>query len=152
MSGAKAIFNQINIVAGDVDASMAFYRRLGVDMPDGRAWRTGTGFHHVSAAETETAPAAVFDLDSVAFARIWNSGWHDRADIKGRVVIGFKVASRQAVDDIYADLTCAGYIGLQPPLDAFWGARFAIIEDPDGIAVGVMSPKLDDKRSPPPEV
>jgi catechol 2,3-dioxygenase-like lactoylglutathione lyase family enzyme len=152
MSAAKAIFNQINIIAGDIDASMAFYRRLGLDMPDDRAWPTATGIHHASAGETEKAPAPVFDLDSVAFARKWNSGWRDRGDIKGRVVIGVKVASRQTVDDIYADLTGAGYKGLQPPWDAFWGARFAIVEDPDGIAVGIMSPKSDDKRAQPPQI
>jgi catechol 2,3-dioxygenase-like lactoylglutathione lyase family enzyme len=150
MSGAKAIFNQVNIVAGDVAASVAFYRRLGVEIADKQIWRTGPGIHHVGA--TGAAPETAFDLDSTAFARIWNSGWRNRDNIKGRVVIGFKVTSRQAVDDIYADLTGAGYDGLQPPDDAFWGARFAIVEDPDGIAVGIMSPKSDDERSPPPEV
>jgi uncharacterized glyoxalase superfamily protein PhnB len=46
----------------------------------------------------------------------------------------------------------AGYRGLQEPHDAFWGARYAIIEDPDGIAVGLMSPMSPDKKSPPPDV
>jgi hypothetical protein len=49
--------------------------------------------------------------DSAAFAQMWNAGRRNRKDIKGRVVIGFKVASRQAVDDTYADLTGAGYTG-----------------------------------------
>ena len=49
-------------------------------------------------------------------------------------------------------MTNAGYRGLQEPVDAFWGARYAIIEDPDGIAVGVMSPILPDRKSPPPNV
>jgi len=150
MTGAKAVFNQVNIVAGDTAASVAFYRRLGVDMTDEQVWRTPTGIHHASAVAGEMVTA--FDVDSVVFTRQWNAGWRNRDDIKGRVVIGFKVASRQAVDEIYADLTGAGYGGLQPPWDAFWGARFAIIEDPDGIAVGIMSPRSDDRRAPPPEV
>ena len=41
---------------------------------------------------------------------------------------------------MYADLTGAGYRGQQPPYDAFWGARYAVVEDPDGNAVGLMSP------------
>ena len=41
----------------------------------------------------------------------------------------------------------SGYAGLQPPHDAFWGARYAIIEDPDGIAVGLMSPISPDLKS-----
>ena len=54
--------------------------------------------------------------------------------------IGFKVESRDEVDRLFADLTGAGYRGQQPPYDAFWGARYAIVEDPDGNAVGLMSP------------
>jgi hypothetical protein len=41
---------------------------------------------------------------------------------------------------------------LQPPYDAFWGARYAIVEDPDGIAVGLMSPISPDFKSVPPDV
>ncbi|WP_342782045.1 VOC family protein [Trebonia kvetii] len=41
---------------------------------------------------------------------------------------------------IYADLVATGYRGQQPPYDAFWGARYAVIEDPDGNAAGIMSP------------
>jgi catechol 2,3-dioxygenase-like lactoylglutathione lyase family enzyme len=142
------VFNQLNIVSGDVEASIAFYRRLGIEVPDQAVWRTPSGTHHVNARSGETD----FETDSVAFARIWNSGWSGRTDLKGRVVLGFHVASREAVDATYADLTGAGYTGLQAPHDAFWGARYAIVEDPDGIAIGLMSPKSAEFRSPPPEV
>jgi hypothetical protein len=37
-------------------------------------------------------------------------------------------------------LTAAGYAGPQPPYDAFWGARYAIVQDPDDNDVGLMSP------------
>jgi hypothetical protein len=47
-------------------------------------------------------------------------------------------------------MTAAGYRGLQPPYDALWGARHAVIEDPDGIAVGLMSPVSPEYRSAPP--
>jgi len=33
-----------------------------------------------------------------------------------------------------------------------WGARDTVMEDPDGIAVGAMSPVSPDMKSPPPEV
>ena len=58
----------------------------------------------------------------------------------------------RGVDEVYADLTEAGYAGLQPPHDAFWGARYAIVEDPDGIAVGLMSPISANFKSMPPDV
>jgi catechol 2,3-dioxygenase-like lactoylglutathione lyase family enzyme len=148
----KPILDQINLVCGDVSASIAFYRRLGVEIPEARVWRTPTGPHHVSAAEQSSDKSIDFDLDSVAFARRWNIGWKDRADLRGRVVIGFSVPTRTDVDDLFRDMTGAGYRGLQEPIDAFWGARYAIIEDPDGVAVGLMSPISTEMKSPPPEV
>jgi uncharacterized glyoxalase superfamily protein PhnB len=152
MHMSRPILNQINLVSGDLGASIAFYRRLGVEIPEARVWRTSTGAHHASAASQSADQAIDFDLDSAAFAQMWNSGWKGRTDLKGRVVIGFGVAARTDVDDVYRDMVGAGYRGLQEPHDAFWGARYAIIQDPDGIAVGLMSPVSPDKKSAPPNV
>jgi hypothetical protein len=41
--------------------------------------------------------------------------------------------------------------GRQPPFDAFWGARYAIVADPDGNDVGLMSPIDESRRTWPPE-
>jgi catechol 2,3-dioxygenase-like lactoylglutathione lyase family enzyme len=142
---SKPILDQINLVCGDLDASIAFYRRLGMEIPDARVWRTPSGAHHASAAEQSAAQGIDFDLDSTAFAPHWNTGWKGRTDLRSRVVVGFGVPTR-------ADVDGAGYRGLQEPWDAFWGARYAIIEDPEGIAVGLMSPISPDRKSPPPDV
>jgi catechol 2,3-dioxygenase-like lactoylglutathione lyase family enzyme len=151
-STSKPVLSQINLVCGDVDASMAFYRRLGVEIPDARVWRTATGGHHASGTAAATGPSMEFDLDSTAFAQVWNTGWKGRTDLRGRIVVGFRVATRADVDDIFKNMTGAGYRGLQGPYDALWGARYAVIEDPDGIAVGLMSPVSPDKRSATPEL
>ena len=148
MATAKPVLDQLNLVSADPAASIAFYRRLGIEIAEAAIWCTATGAHHVNAHSGEVD----FELDSTAFAQVWNQGWRGRGDLKGRVVLGFRVTSREAVDEVYADLTAAGYAGLQPPHDAFWGARYAIVEDPDGIAVGLMSPVSADFRSAPPEV
>jgi catechol 2,3-dioxygenase-like lactoylglutathione lyase family enzyme len=147
----KPILNQINLVCGDLAASIAFYRRFGVEIPDAGIWRTSTG-GHASAAEQSADRAIDFDLDSAVFAQHWNAGWKGRADLRGRVVVGFGVPTRADVDDVFRDMIGVGYRGLQEPHDAFWGARYAIIEDPDGIAVGLMSPVSPNKKSPPPDV
>ncbi len=148
MDRTRPTLNQLNIVSSNPEASIAFYRRLGLDIPDRQVWRTATGVHHVSAEDA----GIDFDLDSTAFAQLWNSGWRGRKDLAGRVVVGLHVASREEVDRLYGEMTAAGHRGLQEPCDAFWGARYAIVEDPDGIAVGLMSPKSAEHRSPPPEV
>ena len=71
-------------------------------------------------------------------------GTRDRAG--RRVVIGFKLPSSEAVDALYADLTGAGYRGQQAPCDAFWGPRYAVVEDPDGNPVGLMGPRTTANR------
>jgi uncharacterized glyoxalase superfamily protein PhnB len=150
MANARPHFKQINIVSSDMAASIAFYRRLGADIPEERVWGTASGMHHASSAENTTGADLL--LDSVPFAAIWNSGWQGRKDLGGRVVADFAVATREEVDRIYGDLTAAGHMGLQPPYDAFWGARYAVVEDPAGLAIGLISPISDDKRSARPEV
>jgi len=47
---------------------------------------------------------------------------------------------------VFGDLTGAGFRAQQAPYDAFWGARYAVVEDPDGNAVGLMSPSDPDRR------
>jgi uncharacterized glyoxalase superfamily protein PhnB len=123
-----------------------------VDIGDGNIWRTASGVHHINANGPDSPGRIHFKIDSTIFAQRWNAGWSGRADLGGRVVVGFGVATRADVDAIYRDMTGAGRRGLQPPIDAFWGARYAIIEDPDGIAVGLMSPIEAASKSPPPEV
>jgi uncharacterized glyoxalase superfamily protein PhnB len=138
----------VNIVSGDMEASIAFYRRLGFEIPEQAIWRTASGAHH---ANTQSDGISL-DLDGVTFAQIWNTGWRGRDDLKGRIIIGFRFDSREAVDQTYDDLTGTGYAGLQAPYDAFWGARFAVVEDPDGLAVGLMSSISAAMRSTPPDL
>lgn len=66
------------------------------------------------------------------------------------VVVGFSLPTREAVDQRHAELTAAGYPGRQPPFDAFRGARYAIVADPDGNDVGLMSPIDESRRTWPP--
>ncbi len=67
-------------------------------------------------------------------------------------MIGFRLPTRDAVDETYADLIAHEHQGLQPPYDVFWGSRYAIVEDPDGNPVGLMSPADGDHRSAPPDL
>lgn len=64
-------------------------------------------------------------------------------------MLNFRVGSRERVDEIFADLVGAGYRGQQQPCDAFWGPRYAVVEDPDGHAVGIMSPIDPNRRRDP---
>jgi uncharacterized glyoxalase superfamily protein PhnB len=135
----------LNLVCADVEATVAFYRLLGVQIPEGAVWRTDSGSHHVKAVDAGSSGAEL-ELDSRELAAVYNQGYRD-APAPGAAVIGFGVPSRDAVDDLYRRMTDAGHAGRQPPFDAFWGARYAIVADPDGRDVGFMSPSDADHRS-----
>jgi catechol 2,3-dioxygenase-like lactoylglutathione lyase family enzyme len=149
MSKVAPVLQSLNVVVRDVDAAVAFYRRLGVEIPDSIVWRTPTGAHHVDIP----MPGGIgLDLDSPELAKVYNAAWRNGPEPVGRNVIGFSVETREAVDECYETMIEAGYHGLQPPYDAFWGARYAIICDPDGNHVGVMSPLDPTRRKPGPSL
>jgi uncharacterized glyoxalase superfamily protein PhnB len=144
MADTAPVLNQLDIVARDFDKTLAFYRRLGLNIPDLPA---AGGIRH---AESTLANGFVLHLDNVELARVYNAAWRQPGG-SSRALIGFSVASRDAVDERYADLVAAGYQGRQPPYDTFWGARYAVVADPDGNDVGIMSPLDESRRSWPPK-
>ena len=141
--------DQLDLVTGDMEASIAFYRELGVEIPEEAVWRTASGAHHVDL----TMPGGlILHFDSEALALAYDAGWSAPAGSGSRTVLSFKVASREEVDAIYEKLTGLGHRSAQPPYDTFWGSRYAIVEDPDGNHVGVMSPQDPSRRAPPPDI
>jgi catechol 2,3-dioxygenase-like lactoylglutathione lyase family enzyme len=129
---SKAQLNQLNLITSDMAAAIAFYRRLGLDVEDKHPFAA----HHVA---IKMPNGFLLEIDSVEFVKRWNPGWHAEPG-SSRNVVGFGLPSREAVDRLYEQLVQAGYRGQHGPHDAFWGARYAIVEDPDGNSVGLMSP------------
>lgn len=145
MSDPRPRLDQINLVSADVPASVEFYRLLGVDVPD--APDDGWDAHHRSSVSTGGDPALDLDIDSVAFASYWGA-----EGMRPGPVLGFRLASREAVDEVYERLTAAGHPGLRAPYDAFFGVRFAVVQDPGGTSVALMSEPSGEHRSAPPAV
>jgi catechol 2,3-dioxygenase-like lactoylglutathione lyase family enzyme len=148
VSNAIATLSGLNLVVRDMEATLAFYRRLGLHIPESAVWRGDTGAHHVT---VEMPSGMALEFDSIALAKAYNGGW-EPCSAGAQTVIGFSVDTREAVDAAHADLVSAGHRSLQPPWDAFWGARYAIVEDPDGNHVGLMSPRSDAHQSATPEI
>lgn len=137
---------QINLVSRDVLAAVEFYRLLGVPIPDvGPEWQAWEQEHRN--AERGEESVLDFDLDSRRFADYWGA-----PEMPDGPMLGFRVSSREGVDLIYERLTRAGHRGLREPYDAFWGARIAVVLDPDGVAVGLMSEVDEEHRSRPPDL
>jgi uncharacterized glyoxalase superfamily protein PhnB len=133
-------FNLVDLVPRDYDATLSFYRRLGVHIEDGPPG-------DIRHAHLEFGDVTIH-IDNEHLAGLYNSAW--RSGEQSRVVVGFRVDSPEEVDARYADMTDAGFDGVQPPYDTFWGARYAILADPDGTHVGLMSPPDDRLRYWPP--
>jgi uncharacterized protein YndB with AHSA1/START domain/uncharacterized glyoxalase superfamily protein PhnB len=143
MTAAIAL-GQINLVVRDVRRSIPFYRLLGVAIEAiaHAAWAP----HHANGV---TSNGVALELDSGAFARQWNPGL-DETRAGPPAIPFFHVGSPEEVDRIHDRIVAAGHRSHQAPTDAFWGARYAIVEDPDGRTVGIMTPVDDSKRRPPP--
>jgi len=132
-----------------MDATIAFYRALGIDIPESAIWRTPTGIHHV---DLRLPGGLVMHFDSPALAHYYDRGWREPAGNGTRCVLTFTVDTREDVDRTHQKLVGLGHKSTQPPFDAFWGARYAIVEDPDGTHVGIMSPSDPALRGQPPEL
>ncbi len=136
-------FGQINLFVEDMAASIAFYRLLELDVPDPFQWPPGSGAEHVD--DIHSGVSAHMALDNHAMARIWNPPFEpDRR--AGNVVIGLMVDTREDVDRLYQAVKDAGHPVGQPPYDAFFGSRYAIVFDPDGNQVGLKSPIEDHRK------
>jgi len=117
------------LVVADMEATLAFYRRLGVDIPEG-AESEG----HVEA--TVGGLRMMFDtVEVVQSFSEWEppSGGH-------RIALAFLCDGPTDVDATYADMVDAGYRGSLEPFDAFWGQRYATLLDPDGNPVDLFAP------------
>ncbi|MFF4096963.1 VOC family protein [Streptomyces sp. NPDC001834] len=120
----------IGIITADLAASLAFYRRLGLDIP----------------ADADCAPHVEVTLpggrrllwDTEDVIRSFDPGW--TAPRGGeRLGLAFRCDGAAEVDAVYEDLTGAGYQGHLKPWDAVWGQRYAMVLDPDGCAVSLFA-------------
>ncbi len=107
-------FNYIGITTSDMARSLAFYRRLGVDVPAG-----AESSPHVEVALAGGMRLA-WDTDEVV--RSFTPDWKGDGTA-GRIGLAFECGSPAEVDAVYAELTGAGHPGVAAPWDAPWGWR-----------------------------
>lgn len=117
-----ARLKMVGLMVEDMAKSLAFYRRLGLEIPEEADWE-----QHV---EVEVGGEVVLFWDSV-FAGAYDP---EREKPKGgyRILPEFFVGSKEAADAMYEDLVSAGYRGHRAPFETHFGAHMAMVEDPDG--------------------
>ncbi len=125
--------NAIGLIVADMAATLAFYRKLGLDIP----------------AEADNAPHADVTLGS-GMRLMWDTRdtitsfdpeWTP-ASGGPPVGLAFECADPAEGDTVYTEMTKAGYHGHLEPWDAFWGQRYATLRDPDGDAVALYAALL----------
>jgi catechol 2,3-dioxygenase-like lactoylglutathione lyase family enzyme len=128
----------IEVVVADMAASLAFYRRVGLDIPP----------------DADAEPHVDVDLGGIHLAfdtretiLSFHTGWTPPSGGHG-MALAFACDSPAEVDAAYAELTDelaggppdAGGTGVLKPWDAFWGMRYAVVHDPDGNTVDLFAP------------
>ena len=121
--------DMVGIVATDVPRAIKFYRMLGLEFPD-----AAPGEDYV---EVKTNGYRI-SINSQELDKKLTPNW---VEPRGqRLGLAFLCGSPAEVDETYAKVVKAGHQGLKEPWDAFWGQRYAMVEDPDGAHVSIFCP------------
>ena len=121
--------NALGIAVSDMARSIHFYRLVGLDVPE----TPEEG--HVDAF----LPNGVrFMLDSEEVIRSFMPEWS--RENGNQLSFALECASTAEVDEVYARVTGEGFEGEKEPWDAFWGQRYALLIDPDGVRVNLYAP------------
>ena len=120
--------NAIGIVVTDMAETIRFYRLLGLDVPE-----TPDEGH----VDTFLPNGVRFMLDSEETMRSFREGWEREQG--NQIALAFECESPAQVDELYARVTEAGFHGEKKPWDAFWGQRYAQLQDPNGVSVDLYA-------------
>jgi len=123
-------FDFFAVVVSDMARSLTFYRKLGLEFPEG-----SENEGHV---EAQLPGGMRYGLDTEEVIRSFDPDW--QRPTGGHAAGGaFRCESPQEVDGTYADLLSAGGSPHKEPWDAFWGMRYAQVADPDGTVIDLYA-------------
>jgi catechol 2,3-dioxygenase-like lactoylglutathione lyase family enzyme len=118
----------VELVVTDLPATLRFYRLLGLDVP--------AGADNESHVEVEFGGLRLA-FDTTDTVRSFDPNWTPPTG-GHRVALAFEAETPAEVDAAWDEITGAGYHGHLKPWDAFWGMRYAVVHDPDGIPVDLF--------------
>lgn len=134
----------IGLITQDMGKSLEFYRRLGLDIPEGSEQQS-----HV---EIKMSGGLTFFLDAKP-AR-WDPGFVAEDDPRPAqpsnaypFVLEFYLKSRAELETRVAELTGFGYRMRRAPYDTPFGMRFALVYDPDGNTILLSADAVDKQAS-----
>jgi uncharacterized glyoxalase superfamily protein PhnB len=126
-----ATLHTISITVKNLGESLAFYRTLGLEIPEGQDNEHHVEFNSQSGYSIGFIPeSTMLRTDPTWISPTGNN----------RIGLQFDCNSALEVDETYHKLVAAGHQSFKEPWDAFWGQRFAQVIDPDGNNVGFFAP------------
>lgn len=125
----KIVPDMVGLVVADLPAAARFYRMLGLDFPE-----VAAGEPYVECKVNGYR----ISLNAASLDKDLTPDWV--APQGQRLGLAFLCESPKHVDDTYAAIVAAGHKGVKAPWDAFWGQRYAIVEEPDGAHVSLFCP------------
>jgi catechol 2,3-dioxygenase-like lactoylglutathione lyase family enzyme len=120
--------NAIGIVASDMARSISFYRLLGLEVP-----QTPDEGH----VDTFLPNGVRLMLDTEDVVKSFRPDWSRATG--NQLALAFECGSPAEVDETYDRVVAAGFHGEKEPWDAFWGQRYAQLQDPDGVGVDLYA-------------
>jgi catechol 2,3-dioxygenase-like lactoylglutathione lyase family enzyme len=118
----------IGLMVRDMTASLQFYRRLGLDIPEGSEANS-----HV---EIQMGNMSFF-LD--ANPKIWDSEFDTNPEVNQSthsahypMILEFYLKEAHILENKFTELVGYGYQGYRKPYKTSFGMCFAMVKDPDG--------------------
>jgi catechol 2,3-dioxygenase-like lactoylglutathione lyase family enzyme len=122
-------FNGIGLAVADMAAALAFYRRLGLDLP--------AELDREPHAETELPGGIRLMFDTHEMLRSFDPQW--KPPTGEGPSLAFLCADAAEVDAVHDAMVAAGHESRMRPWDAEWGQRYAVLADPDGNGVDLFA-------------
>lgn len=112
----------VGVIVEDMTRAVEFYRRLGVDIPEGSESKG-----HVEVKMGQMT----FFLTTKQINAKWDPA---RTDASGgyRMILEFYLETPEAVDAKYAEMMAYGYQPHYAPYQTNFNTYFALLDDPDG--------------------
>ncbi|HET9909077.1 MAG TPA: VOC family protein [Anaerolineales bacterium] len=134
----------LGLTVRDMPRALEFYRRLGLDVPEGSETST-----HV---EIPMGRGFTFFLDSNPGR--WDPGFDvsDQPDLPESpqwypMVLEFYVRNQSALEAKYAELIDFGYESCREPYRTSFGMYFAMVKDPDGNTILISAKAKDNSET-----
>jgi len=120
----------IGIVVKDMPKALNFYRELGLDIP--------AEMDREGHAEYVLPNGLRLAWDTHEVIQSFDDKWQPSTGGHG-IGLAFLCENPTEVDATFERLTGLGYQSYKAPFDAFWGQRYAQIEDPDGNVIDLFA-------------